>query len=143
MSSPSRVFRQDDVTGTDFSALAISSGDCSTTGDHDHPLLPWGKVRVRLPAGGILWLFNEHNSAARERAGYEERGNALYSTCQSPCQFDILKSRGSILPGVNPQVSHVVISESNLLVPQCISAAPHAVDLHGPEVYAIFGRMGS
>jgi hypothetical protein len=75
MSSASCVFRQNDVTGTDFSALAIACGDGSTTGEHDHPLLPRGNVR--LPVSGLLWLLNERNSAARERAGYHDRGKTL------------------------------------------------------------------
>src|SRR5207247_4770533 len=140
MSSTSRVFRQDDVTGTDFSALAIACGDGNTTGDPDQPLLSRGNVR--RPVRGLLWLLNEHNSAARERAGYQEWGNTVYNTCQGPLQLDILKPRGSIVPRVNPQVSHVITSDRI-----CLS---HSASLQsggsGPsrrEVYAIFEDYGA
>src|SRR3989442_15880710 len=91
MSSTSRIFRQDDVTGTDFSALAIACGDGNTTGDPDQPLLSRGDVRRQVR--GLVWLLNEHNTAARERAGYHARWHTVYHTCQGRRQLHILKTR--------------------------------------------------
>ena len=99
-------------------------------------------VMATRPEIPILWLLNEHNSAARERAGYQEWGNTVYNTCQGPLQLDILKPRGSIVPRVNPQVSHAVTSDRI-----CLS---HSASLQsggsGPsrrEVYAIFEDYGA
>ena len=104
MAFAGRVLGQDNLTGPDFTAIAIAYGDCEAPREHNNPLLAWGDVH--LPVRCVPGRFDKFNFAASERTRNQERWNAIHDMCEDSLEFDILKAGIAIIGSVDSKVPH-------------------------------------